>query len=225
MKTGHTHQLEETDRFHRYGFAAGVGACDDDHVVVLTDCQIDGNDLLGIDQWMPTTVDADHMILVEGRADRFLLHGELRPGENKVQLRHIRAVVPQRHQMIGQQCGQRCQNLVLFLFLLKFQFADMVAHLHDGGRLDEQGRAGGGLVMHDAANLCLVFALDRQAIAVVTHGYHRILQIGGIGLGQHLVQLDMDPVIGLTNLPAQLLQLRARIIGDLVFRQNAASDL
>ena len=225
VESCHSHQLKETDCFQCDRFAAGVRAGDNDHVVILSDGQIDGNNLLRINEGMASLVNPDDVVLVKIGTDSVFIQSKTRLGKNKVQLRHVRAVVAKRSQMIRKKNGQGGQNLLLFLVLPDLQLADGISHLDNGSRLDKECRSGGGLIVYDAAHLGLVFTLDRQAVAVIADRNDIVLQIGRVGLIQHFPKLGVDPVIGQSDFAADSLQLGACIIGDAVLRKNTAADL
>ena len=224
MQARHTHEFEETDCFERDGLAAGVGSCDNDHVIIGTQLDIDGNDLFGIDQGMTSLADIDIKFVVENRPGCILLHGQIRARKNKVQLSHILRVILEFHEVLAGFGGERRQDLFnLFLFLQR-QFAQLVVEGDDGGWLDEECGAGGRLIMDQSRDLGFVLGLDRDAVAVAAQGDHIVLQIGGIGRIDHLGELLMYFVTCQLHLPAHFAKCRRGIVCHLVLGEDAASD-
>ena len=78
--------------------------------------------------------------------------------------------------------------------------------------------------MDHTVDLSLILRLDRYTVAVVPHGNHGILQVSAVGSRQHGVKLGVYLFICLQHGAADAFQSRAGIVGDLVFRQNAAVD-
>ena len=99
MQSRHAHQLEQTHCLERDRLASGVGSGDDDHIVVGTQFDIDGNDLFGVDQGMTAVADVDVVFIVENRPGGILLHGQISAGKDEIQLGHVPGVVFQLHEV------------------------------------------------------------------------------------------------------------------------------
>ena len=127
---------------------------------------------------MASLVNPDDVVFVKIGTDSIFIQSQTRLGKNKIELRHVRAVVAKRGQMIGKKNGQGGQNLLLLLTLPDLQLANGISHLNNGSRLDKECRSGGGLIVYDAAHLGFVFTLDRQAVAVIADRNDVVLQIG-----------------------------------------------
>ena len=72
----------------------------------------------------------------------------------------------------------------------------MIVEIDDGFRFDEKGRTGRGLIMYHTSDLSLIFCLDRNTVAVVTHRNNVVLQVGSVGAVHHAVQLGVNFVSG-----------------------------
>ena len=71
--------------------------------------------------------------------------------------------------------------------------------------------------MYHTRNLSFVFCLDRNAVASVSHGNNRILQIiAGTSIYKR-GELCMDPVSGNLHVSSNLAEVAACIITDLIF--------
>ena len=108
---------------------------------------------------------------------------------------------------------------------LKLKLPHVIIQLYHSHRLNKQSGTGGRLIVDHARNLSFVFSFDRNTVPAVSHGDHRILKIGtGVSVYQS-GKLRMDPVIGYFHISSYLEQRRTCIITDLIFRENASSDL
>ena len=237
MQAGHAHELQQTDRFERDGFAACVRAGDNDHVDRLRifsfgagifregpQRQIDGDDFFRIDQRVTAVPENNPVFAVENGTRRILPQRKTCPREDKVQRRHVPGVVLQRHQRGAGLCGEIGEDPLDFLLFLQCQLAEFIVQRDDGGGLDEDGGAGGGLVMHDAGDLGFELCPDRQTVAVIPDGDDGILQIGCQRDIDHFLQLGVNPVAGREHGAADAAQLGAGVVGHLFLRQNAAAD-
>ena len=79
--------------------------------------------------------------------------------------------------------------------------------------------------MYHTRNLSFVFCLDRNAVASVSHGNNGILQIIAGTSVYKRGELCMDPISGNLHVSSNLAEVAACIITDLIFRENASSDL
>ena len=77
--------------------------------------------------------------------------------------------------------------------------------------------------MHHAVYLRFVLSVDRQAVASVTHGDDGILQIRAAAV-QDAVELRVDAVVDAVHGAADLMQAGARVVTDLILREDAALD-
>ena len=80
--------------------------------------------------------------------------------------------------------------------------------------------------MYHAGNLGFCLGFDWQTVASVAHGDHSVLQIAsGCAVVDHVVHLGANPVVHAAHGTADGTQCAARIVGNLVLCENAASDL
>ena len=103
MQSGHAHQREEADGFERDCFAAGIRTCHDNHVIPVSDFEINRNHLFRVDQRMPALPDPDNMICVQNRPHRILRKRQRGFREDEVELCHVGLIVPQRCQLLSCQ--------------------------------------------------------------------------------------------------------------------------
>ncbi len=165
------------------------------------------------------------MLCIKDGPGRILFHGQRGPGKNEIQLCHIPGVIPQLCEVLSRRCRQLCQHLFDFLLFLDEELPEGIIEFHDRCRLDEKGRACLGLIVHQARHLRLILCLYRQAVAIVPHGDHIVLEIGGAAAVYHLCQLGMNPFIGLQDAAAHLFEGRAGIICHFLLGENAPADL
>ena len=157
VKAGLSHQREQTYGLQRNGFTAGVRSRDDQQVKILAQGNVDGNDLLFVNQRMAGFSQMDFPFRIEDRLIGVLFHGERSAGENEIQGHHIFQIIAQGFQMFGNLLAQFGENDLDLFFLLQLQFADIIVQFYDSHRLDEDGGAGGRLVVDHARNLAFVF--------------------------------------------------------------------
>ena len=79
--------------------------------------------------------------------------------------------------------------------------------------------------MDHAGHLSLIFCLDRDAVPVVTHRNHRILQIGAVRAVYHIVQLCVNALAGCDDAPSHLVQAGTGVIGKFIFPDDTPPDL
>ena len=226
VQTCHPHELQQADRLERHRLAAGVRSGDDDHVRVLpAEGNIDGDDLLLVDQRVARLAERDIVLLIHHRPNRIHVERETRPGKDEVECRHILLIVFEFGQMLVGLGGEIRENALDLLLLLHLQFPEGIVELYDRRGLDEQRGAGGRLVMYYAGNHALVLSPHRQAVPVVPCRDEGVLQILGVGAVHHLLKLRMDPFVCPELLASDAPQLRTRVVRDVLLRQNTAPDL
>ena len=196
--------MEQPHGLEAYGFAAGVRAGDEQQVFFPREADVEGYDF-GVFPRFP-------VVLGQGEAQQgvggvFPLQdgvgryggghggfdaegeagcraGEVDGGQKAVVFGYLGQ---HRADGVG-ECGQDAYDFPLLLVL---QFADAVVGFHHFGRLDEDGLAGGRLVVYDAAQ----FALERrghgQDQAAVAQGgggvfLHDAFALGGAEYGVEL---------------------------------------
>ena len=112
------------------------------------------------------------------------------------------------------ECHKDALDLLRFL---RAVLQDARIRLHDGLRLNENGRASGRDIVDDAAYFTAILALD---------GHDAFLQIlGGVHVADHAFQTVADAVFRCTDLLAQVVQgMRGRIC-HCIRRKDGARDL
>ena len=219
------HGREQTDGLERDGLAAGVWAGDDERVEFAAERNIDRHSGVLRQQRMARA--AQLQVLVRQlRRDRVELVGELCLGKNEVEAHeHVkvaRDVLPVRG-ALGRELSEDALDLRLFTCA---QLPQLVVRLHGGHRLDEQRRAGGRHVVHEAGHGALVLGLDRHDIALGAHGDDRLLQRLGIARrGDDLLQRIVHARARGADQPADGRQLARRAVGDLVLAGDGGEDL
>ena len=219
------HGREQTDGLERDGLAAGVRAGDDERVKFAAERNIDRHSGVLRQQRMARA--AQLQVLVRQlRRDRVELVGELCLGKNEVEAHeHVkvaRDVLPVRG-ALGRELGEDALDLRLFTCA---QLPQLVVCLHGGHRLDEQRRAGGRHVVHEAGHGALVLRLDRHHVALGAHGDDRLLQRLGIARrGDDLLQRIVHARARGADQPADGRQLARRAVGDLVLAGDGGEDL
>ena len=139
---------------------------------------VDGDSLLRVQERVAPVLDIDVAVAVKYRRAALVVPGEGSLGEDKVQVSEDVQIVPQLLLVRRQLVAQICQHSLDLLLLLDLQGAQVVVQADDGHGLDKQGGPGGGLVVDHAGHLILVLRLHRQAVAAVTHGDDRLLEVG-----------------------------------------------
>jgi len=226
---GHTearlcHQRHEPHRLHRDGLAAGVGAGDDERRKLAAHPQVDGHHLRGVDQRMPPRDDVDAPLGVQLWFHRLHLAAEECLGEDHVELRQDVQVVYDEVGVRRDLGGERGQDALDLLFLLRRPLLQVVARLHHRHRLDEQRRAACGLVVNQPGDIGAALGLDRQHIAAVALGDDGVLQILGLLAPQKGVQLFAHPVSEEAKVTPDVVELGAGAVGDLILGQNGVED-
>ena len=69
--------------------------------------------------------------------------------------------------------------------------------------------------MYHTRHLTLILCLYGNAVSVVPHGDHRILQITAAGAVYHRQQMTMDPLSCHSNVSSDMLEVYAGIIRNL----------
>ena len=121
------------------------------------------------------------------------------------------------------ECHKDALDLLRFLCAV---LQDARIRLHDGLRLNENGRASGRDIVDDAAHFTAILALDGHDITAVPDGDDAFLQIlGGVHVADHAFQTVADAVFRCTDLLAQVVQgMRGRIC-HCIRRKDGARDL
>ncbi len=174
---------------------------------------------------MPAVFDVNAPFLIEnGHGGIHILckHGS---GKDKIQTDQQFVIFCDQLHIFCRSLAEGGQYLLNLPLLPDLQLFVFVVQTDDSHGLDEEGGAGGTLVMDHARHLIAVFRLHRQAVPAVPHGDDCILQPGAGGAVDHGVQSAVDPVVHLPHGAPDLPECAAGIVCHGVFRQNTASDL
>ena len=220
------HQRQQAQGLQADGFAAGVGAGDDQCVKGLAQLQINGHCLLGVQQRVPGFPQRQAAVPADLRAVAVHFIGELATGENQVQVHHG-LIVPLDVLPVGRRLGgQLRQNAGNLLLLLGLQLNQLVVGLHHAHGLHEHGGTGGGDVVDQTRQIALVGRLHRHHEAAIPLGDDGLLQnLSVAGRGDDLLQNLPALGLGRPHMAADVRQLRAGRVGDGVLIHDAAVDL
>ena len=231
MQAALGHQRHQTGGLQAHGLAAGVGPGDDQHPGVGVKNEIDRDDRAaqqGVARALHVYDAARRPVCrTEGHEDR-LAGGHLlrvtRARQHQVQLgQHLHRA----HDGLGFLAdlgAQRRQNASDFLFLFQLQLAPGVVQFDRRQGLDEQGRAAGRRIVHDARNAALEAGLERDDVTPAARGDQRFLQKGAVlAAGDDALQARDQAFVRQLEVPAQNRQARAGVVAYVaVFRQRGA---
>ena len=147
--------------------------------------------------------------------------GESGPGKDAVE-EHQQVVILGNVLPVG---GALPQDAFDFLLLPGLELPELIVGLDHAHGLNEKGPAGAGHVMDQAGDLVLALRPHRHHIPPGTHGDDGLLQIFGLRGGDELLQ-DV-PHLGGTgpDMTADIGQLGAGRVGDLLLREDGSADL
>ena len=224
MKAGLPHQAEKPRCFQGYRLTTGIGAGDDEQVIIPSQADIDGHRGFFIQEGMSCPPDINNVFVVKYRLRGILLQGKGCLGKNKIQARKDFLVFRNILCVVGNLGAESGQNLFYFFLFFDFQLAHLVVQVNHRGRLNEKRASGGGLIVDHAWHLAPVFGLDRDTVASVSGSNQGILQVGMQGAVYHAGQLGMDAVRGNRHAAAHMLQAGAGVVADFLFGKDAAVD-
>ena len=219
-----SHGGEQAQGLDAHRLAAGVGAGDDDGVHRAADGKGHRHGGVPVEQRMAGLDDLGAALFQQLGAHTPHFIAQFAPGKDKVQLAQ-ELVIPADGAGelggVGRQLGQNALDLDL---LLAGEDADVVVELHHGGRLYKEGGAAGAGVVDHAREGAAVFGLHRHHETAVSLGVDVVLEGLGVArgdLGEHIADLGR----GRPDLAADLVQLGAGVVGDLLFRHDGVFDL
>ena len=93
MQTGLSEQCKQSDGLQGDRFSSGIWSGDHEHREILSDADIDRNDLFRIKQWMTALFASDAPFFVEIRFASLIVERELSTRKDEVQLRHEQDIV------------------------------------------------------------------------------------------------------------------------------------
>ena len=220
------HQGQQAQGLEGDGLAAGVGAGDDQGVKGVSQLDVDGHRLLGVQQRVAGLAEVDGAVPPDLRPDGVHFIGELAPGKNQVQVDQG-VVIPLDVLPVGRRFrGQLRQDALDLLLLLGLQLDILVVGLDDAHGLDEQRGAGGGNVVDQAGHIPLVLRFHRHHEAAVPLGDDGLLQnLAVTGGGDDLLQYLAAFRLGRPHMAADVRQFCAGGVGDGVLVHDAAVDL
>ena len=186
MQPSLRHQGKQPQRLERHRLAAGVGTRDDQRIKILPQRQVNGHNLLLVNQRMACL----HQIHLPplGQVRRHALHarGQLPAGKRECEIVDVPVVQPDRIRRIADQRRQLGKDALHLALLPRLKQAYLVVGIHHCHRLNKYGRSGGGGVMDQSLDFILALRLDRNDIPPATHGHDVLLQVLGTA-GDHLL--------------------------------------
>ena len=190
------HERQQADGFQGHGLAAGVGAGDDQSVILIPQLQRNGHRLGLIQQRMPCP--PQHDAALSGEKGHGGVHpvAKLRPCENDVQMHQNVIVIENVHHLRRALAGEDAQNAVYLLFLPCLQFLQLVVGLYHAHWLHEKRRSRGGDVVDEAGDAPLALRLHRHHEPPVPLGDERLLQDLGVGGGGDNALQNLPPLAG-----------------------------
>ena len=225
LQAGLGHQGKQADGFKRHGFAARIRAGNDQGGKGGAQLHRTGNDLFRVDQRMADTDQADDPVLVQFGGNGPHLPGQLALGKYKIQMGQKNDVLLDHVRLFADGGGQGGEDPFDLFPLLGGPFADLVAELDDRQRLHKQGSARGTLILHDARDIGAEFGADGNHVPAVSDGDDGLLQILGHLAPDHLAELGTDLLVGLGDVPADVVQGGAGVIRHFLFAQNRAGNV
>ena len=219
------HHGEQAHGLERDGLAAGVGAGDDERIVIFPQRNVDGHDRVLRDERMARASER-HTPFGERRRGAVELVGKLCLGEDDVQP-HEHIKVQRDVLAVGGAVGTELSQDALDLrLLLRAQLPELIVCLHCRHGLDEERRAGAGHVVHESGHGPLVLGLDGDDVALGARRDDGLLQ--GLGVarrGDDLLQRVVHSRARRADEPADGGKLGARRVRDLVLAHDGAGDL
>ena len=220
------HGAEQTGRLEGDGLAAGVGAGNDEGIVVAAQGDVHRHAPGRVDQGVAGPHQREGAVVADRGLEGLHLQGHPGLGQQDVDLQHGLVAELELRLDGGHLAGEGGQDPLDLLRLLGAVLQNAGVGLDDGLRLDEDGGAGGGDVVDDAADLAAVFALDRHDVPPVADGDDRLLQVlGGLHVVDQALQPVADGVFGGADLFAQLGQGVRGGVGHGVGREDGVRDL
>jgi len=231
MQPAAGHQGEQTHRFEGHRFAAGIGAADDDRVIIFPERDFKRDDL-----FFSHAQHQQGMTAAGNVEERF--RGEFRRmgieparkdplGIEEVELGEKFKIGLEERQRLAQQVGEMAQDPFHLPGFIGLEFADAVVVLHRLDRFDKNTRPARGLVEHQSPHLALVLLLDHQDQPAVAHGDQILLEHA---LSRQGAQHRLHALAGVVLRPRQQLAYRRQFRGGLVLDSegiliDAAADL
>ncbi len=184
------HEREESERFQRHGFTAGVRTGHDQRVIiaraVLTDQYCDGHDGFFVEQRMTRAVQLDAALFYNTRSGSVEPERQLRLCEDERQFGDVIVVAAddiRGIRTVGGQLGKDTLDLVRFAAL---QLAQLVVCLHNRQRLDEHRRARRRCVVDKTLDFVFILCFNGNHIAPVAHGDDVVLQKFTVSVALHI---------------------------------------
>ena len=220
------HQRQQAHGLERDGFAARVGAGDDERLEFFAQPQVVGYDGCRIDQRMARAQQTDAAFPVQLGRNRVHFAPQARLGEDGVQLGEQGDVVGDQRRVRRYAAGKLRQNALDFALLFGHPLLEVVANFHHGHGLDKQRGAAAGLIVHQSGHKLPAFRAHGNDIAPVAHGDDGILQIF---LQAGIADISVEPlahfVVERADVAANVVQFRRGAVGDFVFRKDGVINL
>ena len=195
-------------------------------MIVLAEGDIYRDYLFRIQQRMSALSDPQPSLFVDLRLHGPHVAGEAALGEHHVQLEQDILIRPDLKLRSSDPGAELSQDPLDLLLLCELQLPQLVVHVDDGLRLDEQGRSRRGLVVDYARHPGLVLQLYRDHITAVPHGDDGILKVCLVLRRSHdLLDLGSYRLVDPQDVAPDAAKLRTGAVRHLVLRKDAAGDL
>ena len=217
------HERKEPGGLEHHGLAAGVGTGDDEQALLRGELEVERDDGLrgtlrpglgerpapqrgqgGIEQRVPRRRERPPSVVRQlGKASRGRFP-KLDLRLERVERRHLRDGLFQVLRSVQDLLAKGRQEAFHFVPLFRRQQGELVVGFDDVERLDENGLARSGSVVHDARDTRTGRREDREAVAVVAQDHDRV--------SEEIAALVQDPVQAAGDLRAAAAQLRAGVV-------------
>ncbi len=184
MQAGLSHQRQQAGGFKAHGFAAGVGAGNNQQSRFRGEGQVNGDYCLRIKQGMASRfqVNADCLgggggPVVQYRRGGKSSFGVAGFGKNHVYFSQRLHGGGDKFAALIHFAGERGQNTGDFLLFLQLQFLPLVIEVYHHHRFYKQGGPADALIMDDALHPALKIRLEGQNVTPVSLGDKTFLQI------------------------------------------------
>ena len=176
MQPALIHCGKKSDGLERNGLTACVRPGDNQRIEAAAKLKVDRHGFALVEQRVSCPAQHNAALFIEPGLLAVELIGQAGLGKYEIKAdKHIKVcldVIPVLR-AVGREFGQYALYFKLFL---SRKLAQLVIGLDRRHRLDKHGHPGGGHIMHKSRYRSLAFGLDRNDIAVGTHGNYRLLQ-------------------------------------------------
>ncbi len=193
------HRGEQAERLEQHRLAAGVRAGEEQRALARVHREVERDHGAGTRGEQRMAAGEDREAFARRRERRRHARELIREASARVQrvehderLERFGEAIAQRTHLVG----ERREDALDLVALLRLDLADAVTEFHGGRRLHEQRAAAPRLVVHDAAHGVPPFAAHRDHVATVAHrhrhvGHARVVVEAREDLLEHLHELGL----------------------------------